>query len=131
MLLQQLMERDLESFFRTPTMDAKIARYPLTNLGIDKNKNLHVEVAIAGFGKDDVELELKGNRLLIRGRKDATVKDEEVEYMQRHISNTSFERSIILHENYVGGDIKANVADGILKVLVEPKEQQKKLIKIN
>lgn len=131
MLLNQLTNRDLEWFFRSPSMDTKIARYPLTNLGIDKEKNLIIEVAIAGFGKDDVELELKGNQLHIRGKKDAAEESDEVNYIQKHISDTSFERIIVLHENYVGGYINAKVKDGILTVFVAPEEPQKKLIKIS
>lgn len=130
MLLNQLSNRDLEWFFRSPSMDTKIARYPLTDLGIDKDKNLHIAVAIAGFGKDDVELELKGNKLHIRGTKETSTSDE-VEYIQKHISSTHFDRVIVLHENYVGGEITAKVQDGILTINVEPKEQQKKLITIN
>jgi molecular chaperone IbpA len=111
-------------------MDAKVTRYPLTNLGIDDDKNLHVEVAIAGFGRDEIELELKGNRILIRGKKSESEDDNTIQYIQQHISKTDFERSIILHEDYVDGLITANIKNGILSIKVEPSAQQQKFITI-
>lgn len=127
--MYHLTPQTLDWFFR-PSVGTKVARYPLTNLGVDENNKLLIEVAIAGFNKNDVELELKGNQLFIRGTKTDVV-DNKIKYIQQHISSSSFERVIILHENYVGGDITAKFVDGILSINVEPKEQSKKLIAIS
>jgi HSP20 family molecular chaperone IbpA len=66
--------------------------------------------------------------LIISGFKEDS--ETGVKYIQKHISSNSFRRIIILHDNYVGGDVQADMADGILNITVEPKEQAKKLIKI-
>lgn len=126
-MLHNLNTRDLDWFFR-PTFEGKVARYPLTNLGYDENKVLYIEVAVAGFGKDDIELEQKGNQLHISGKMPEV--DENVTYIQQHISASDFERIVVLHENYVGGDIQANVINGVLTITVRPKEQAKRLISI-
>ena len=129
MLLNALTERDLDWFFRSPTMNEKITRYPLTNLAM-KGDQLLIEVAIAGFGKDNIEIELKGNQLHISGNKEESDSDIDVKYIQRNISSTSFKRVVMLHDNYVGGNIKADVQDGILTITVDPVEQKRKLISI-
>ena len=130
MLLNQI-EKDLDWFFRTPSMDQKVLRYPLTNLGVNQETDtLHVEVAVAGFKKEEISIETKGNRIIITGEREAEL-DNGVTYMQRNISASNFERTIILHENYVGGDVDASMEDGILTITVQPKEQTKKLISIN
>lgn len=128
MLLQDI-QRDIDNFFR-PTFDGKVTRYPLTNLGVDKNEMLYIEVAVAGFSKEEIELELKGNQLYITGSKDKNDNDNGMRYIQRHISNSDFTRIMVLHENYVGGDIKADLKNGILTVTVRPKEPVKQVISI-
>jgi molecular chaperone IbpA len=130
MLLNALNDRDLDWFFRSPTMSDKIARYPLTNLAVE-GERLLIEVAIAGFSKDNIEIELKGNQLHISGNKEDSGKDGDVKYIQRNISSTPFKRIIMLHDNYVSGKIDAEVQDGILTIHVEPVEQSRKLISIN
>lgn len=121
--------RDLDWFFR-PQGQKQVARYPLTNLGVDEDNTLYIEVAVAGFSKEDVELELKGNQLHIIGSKDEEIIEKEINYIQKHISSNDFERIITLHENYVGGDISASVKEGILSIKVKPKEPTRKLIAI-
>lgn len=128
-MLNSLALRDLEWFLK-PNFEHKITRYPLTDLGIDKNGVLHVAIAVAGFSKDDIELEMKGNQLHIRGNKVKDVQESDIEWMQRHISSNTFERIIAMQENFVGGDVNASMTDGILSITVQPKEQLKKLISI-
>jgi len=123
-------EREIERFFRPLHETGKIARYPLTNIAKDEHNNLLIEVAVAGFNKQDLSVELKGNELHITGQSDEA-QIEGVTYLQRHISTNTFNRIVILHEKYVGGDISASVANGILSVMVIPKDQPKKLIEIN
>ena len=132
MLINHLTNRDLEWFLNAPGTGTKITRYPLTNLGADKEGNLIVEVAIAGFKKEDIELELVGNQLLIRGTKAEDSESEAgVQYIQKHISTTSFSRIIVLHDKFVGGEVSAKMEDGILTITVVPKEQAKRLIAIS
>jgi HSP20 family protein len=119
--MHYLTSNDLEWFFR-PLRTDKVNRYPLTNLGVDENDNsLIIEIAVAGFGKKDVKLDLKGNVLHIIGNKLKNLDEEKVNYIQRHISISEFERTIVLHDNYVGGDITANLEDGILTIKVSSK----------
>jgi HSP20 family molecular chaperone IbpA len=106
----------------------KISRYPLTNIGTDSDNVLYIEVAIAGFSKEDIDLEMNGNYLHIIGT--AKKQDNKVNYYQQYISSKDFERILSLDEKYVEGDLSATIEDGILKITIQPKEPRKKLIEI-
>lgn len=123
-------QRDLDWLFGR-TNSGVVARYPLTNIGFDADEVLYIDVAIAGFSKDEIQIEQKENKLYITGRK--LTGSNEVTYIQEHISKNDFERVIVLSENYVDGTITANVSNGLLIIQIEPelpKEPTKKLIQI-
>lgn len=125
--------RDLDWVFEQPK-NGKISRYPLTNLAVDKNGNIIVELALAGFDKDDIDIELIGDTLVITGEISEEKEDQEdqenIEYIQRHISKAKFVRKIRLHKDYLNGDIKAEFDNGLLRIVVSKKEQPRKLIEI-
>lgn len=121
--------RSLEWFLRGH--ENQVARYPLTDLYVDKDNNLHIDVAIAGFKRENIEIELKGNQLHIIGIKTDFSNNPDNTYIQKHISSSDFKRIMVLHENYVGGEISANIEDGILSIKVIPKEPTRKLITIS
>lgn len=124
-----LTQRDLEWFFGNGIGSTeKVKRYPLTDIGTDENDNLIINVAIAGFDKDDIDIEIQGNELHISGTVEEPTTD--VKYVQKHISNNDFERILVLHENYIGGDIEAKVEKGILTIKIQSKEPARKLIEI-
>lgn len=125
--MRPLTQRDLEWFLR-PITDQKIERYPLTNIGYDKEGLLIIEVAVAGFNKENIELEVKGNQLHITGTKSSETCN--ISYLQKHISTNNFERVIVLHEDYVNGDVFASVYNGILTITVKPKETSKRIVNI-
>jgi len=123
-----LSSRELEMLFRPLHGQSKIARYPLTNIGTDEKDNLFIEVAVAGFKKEEISIERKGNELHICG--EFLQEDLEINYYQKHISQEPFKRVIVLHEKYVNGEINASVEDGILTIMVQPKEEEKSFIEI-
>lgn len=128
-MLHKLLEQDLDRFLK-PRYDYQVTRYPLTNLGVvEENNKLHIEIAVAGFNKDDISIEASANKLIIKGTKEDD--DYGVRYIQKHISSNPFERIIVLHDDYVDGIVTASVEDGILTVQVEPKTLKKQLIEIN
>lgn len=115
------------------SLDDKVQRYPLTNIGRDKDNNLVVEVACAGFGLNELEIETNNDVIVIKGhheKKDSC--KTSVKYIQEHISTSDFTRNIILtHPMYIGGETTAKYKNGILTIVVKPVEEKKpKTIKI-
>jgi molecular chaperone IbpA len=113
---------------RTWANSSKAENYPPYNIiKVDEN-NWAVQIAVAGFGEDEIDIERKHNVLYITGER--KVKDEQ-EYIHRGISARSFTRTFTLNENV---EIKgATVINGILAISLEhvvPEEQKPKKIQI-
>lgn len=86
---------------------------PHNIIKVDDNKYV-VEMAVAGFGQDEVDVEIQDGTLIVKGeKKDHT----EVDYLYRGIATRSFTKSIRLSETIeVRG---AQFKDGILKIGLE------------
>jgi len=86
---------------------------PHNIIKLDDNKYV-VEMAVAGFGQDEVDVEIQDGTLIVKGEK----KDQtEVDYLYRGIATRSFTKSIRLSESIeVRG---AQFKDGILRIALE------------
>ena len=108
------------------------ANYPPYNIRKAGKDRYAIEVAIAGFSKEDVEVEYEENLLTVKTRKvDKTVEKDGGEIIHKGISQRSFSRSFTIAD-----DVKVNGAelkDGLLTINCEkivPEQKKKKLIPI-
>ena len=106
--------------------------YPPYNIHRINENNYKIEVALAGYSKDDIELELKENNLTVRNRlKEKVVNEEGNGVIHKGISTRQFERSFTISE-----DIKvknAELLNGLLNIDLEriiPEEKKARLIEI-
>jgi molecular chaperone IbpA len=104
--------------------------YNIRKVGKDKYA---IELAIAGFNKNDVEIECEDNLLTVKTKNiDKTVEKNDNEIIHRGISQRSFSKSFTIAEDVkVNG---ANLKDGLLIINCEkivPEQKKKKLIPIN
>ena len=88
--------------------------YNIEQLGDDR---LRITLAVAGFGLDDLEIQIEDNQLTIRGRQKD---DPDRVYLYRGIAARQFQRSFVLAE---GIEVKSAILDnGLLSVdLQRPK----------
>ena len=106
--------------------------YPPYNIRKAGKDKYAIEVAVAGFNKDDVEVEYEDNLLTVKTKqvKRAEEKDGD-EVIHRGISQRSFARSFTIAD-----DVKVNGAelkDGLLTISCEkiiPEIKKKRLIEI-
>jgi len=111
---------DLESVFQ----ESKQTSYPPYNIfKAGENQNA-VEIAVAGFGQEDLDIEIKENTLTITGKKEE--KDER-EYSYKGISSRKFKRQFVLAE-YVKV-VESTLANGILTIVLEQVIPEEKLPK--
>lgn len=104
------------------------AHYPSTDI-ITKDNNLIIDIAIPGFERDNIDIEIIGNELIISGE---NLEEIEVkEYHQKQINRKQFERIIVLRKEYASGDVSAKLENGILSVTIKPKEEKRKSIFID
>lgn len=83
---------------------------PFDLIKVDDNR-FRIEVAVAGFTRDDIEITSQESQLLIRGQRGD---DNGSNYVHRGIANRSFERRFALadHIQVRGADLK----DGMLSI---------------
>jgi len=89
--------------------------YPPYNIIRVDEDRYEIQVAIAGFDKDEIEVEYHEGHLKITGRQED--KTEEVSYLHHGISERDFTRSFTLAEYVEVND--AVIENGILKVGLE------------
>jgi molecular chaperone IbpA len=104
--------------------------YPPYNIVKMDETNYAIQIAVAGFGKDDIEIETKENTLSIKSKEKGDVVDETT-YLHKGISNRAFKRTFTISDDVV---VKgATFENGLLNVELEriiPEEKKPRLIKI-
>ena len=104
--------------------------YPPYNLVQESNIKWRIEVALAGWSKDEIEVSTESNVLLIRS-KSAKDKGEE-EYMHRGISTRTFARGFNLSDDVEIGEVAFN--NGMLTIALQkviPEHQKLKVYEID
>ena len=108
------------------------SNYPPYNIRKAGKDKYAIEVAVAGFNKDDVEVEYEDNLLTVKTKKlKKSEQKEGDEIIHRGISQRSFARSFTIADDVkVGG---AELKDGLLTISCEkivPEAKKKRLIEI-
>jgi molecular chaperone IbpA len=105
--------------------------YPPHNVVKLDDTHFVIEVAVAGFRQNEIDVELKDGNLIVTGEQAKVEEDKKLEYLHKGISARNFTRNFTLAENVeVRG---ATVENGILAValeLVVPEEKKPKKIQI-
>ena len=108
------------------------SNYPPYNIRKTGKDKYAIEVAVAGFTKNDVEVEFEDKLLTVRTKKvNKTVEKDGNEIIHKGISQRSFSRSFTIADDVkVSG---AELKDGLLTINCEkivPELKKKKLIPI-
>jgi|TARA_R110002153_G_scaffold116772_2_gene260534 molecular chaperone IbpA len=107
--------------------------YPPYNIRKINEAQYVIEIALAGFSKDDIEVELTEGTLTVRSKKleEQTELDSEDSYVHKGIAKRSFLRCWTLSDDmFVRG---ADLKDGMLIISLEkviPDEKKPRLINI-
>lgn len=96
---------------------------------LEREEDFVVELAVPGIKKEDINIEIDGNKLSISGEAKAEKNVQEDNYTLREFSYGSFRRSFTLPRDIDAQGIEADYVDGILKVIVPKPETQKKIVK--
>ena len=91
--------------------------YPPHNIVKYSDSAYGIEVAVAGFAKEEVTVEVDQDQLTIRGIKDRSNADVGIEYLHRGLAARDFEQTFTLAEYMeVRG---AKVANGMLQIDIQ------------
>jgi molecular chaperone IbpA len=86
--------------------------YPPYNVIKHNDDSFEIEVAVAGFDREDITIEVDQGQLRIRGQR--TEQAIEHQYLHRGLAARDFERTFTLAEHIIVGD--AELTNGILSV---------------
>ena len=104
--------------------------YPPYNIIRHDDNKFDIEIAVAGFKEEELNVEYKDNTITVEGTKEEKQQDEG--YAHRGIASRSFRRVWHL-EDYTEA-VEAELKDGLLKIHLEkviPEEMRAKKIHIN
>ena len=92
--------------------------WPLMNV-VESNNMIEVSAEVPGLGPEDINLELKENFLVLRGKRD--VEELPQNAVRRHLHERrhgSFYRTVPVYSGVSQGDIIANYVNGVLYVTI-------------
>ena len=109
-------------------LTASQTAFPPVNVVKKDDYNFVLELAVAGYKQDEIEITAERNSLKVTGKKSET---DERNYLVKGIAGRSFSRQFVLSDTVVVRD--AELADGILSIKLEnviPEEQKPRKITI-
>lgn len=140
-LLPQMFGKDFDRFFigfddqfahlqkLHEDLTKNIPNYPPYNIKKVDENHYTIEIAVAGFGQQDIDIEMKDGKLVVRG---STTNDtEEESFLFRGIANRAFTRTFALNDEIEVKD--AEIFNGMLKIALErliPEHKQPKKIAV-
>ena len=94
----------------------------------ETDKAYSINAEIPGISSDDIELQIDRDMLVLKGEKKEERHEEECDYVISERSYGSFERRIALPTDALVDEIKAETADGMLRITI-PRSADTKLEK--
>lgn len=91
--------------------------YPPYNIVKTGEHTYSIEIAVAGFSKDEVSVEIDQDQLIVRGQK--SEQEVSAEYLHRGLAYRDFERRYTLAEHMEV--VKAETKNGLLMIEIERK----------
>lgn len=106
-----------------------MSNFPPYNLKKVEDNKYVIEMAVAGFGRQDIEITLEDNKLLIKGNTQVDSDDEKKpEYLYQGIAARNFTRAFTIADNV---EIKnAELINGMLRVWLDHMVPEKTVKKI-
>ncbi|MDR1993824.1 MAG: Hsp20/alpha crystallin family protein [Nitrososphaerota archaeon] len=134
-------QRDFEDFWgissrvgRDVSSKARASIAPFTGLGVpfvdleDQGKNYRLTAELPGFKKEDIQIDLTEDSVMINAKKTHVEDQKNKTYVRHERSAQTFCRKIHLPEPIRSDDASANLSQGILEISLPkkiPKETKK------
>jgi HSP20 family protein len=96
---------------------------PAVNISED-DKGYSIEVAVPGIAKDNFNLEIENDVLILSSEQEENKDEQKQNYLRREFSYQSFKRSFELPETVDQEQINATIDAGILTLSLPKKEEE-------
>jgi molecular chaperone IbpA len=113
------------------TLMGGTSSYPPYNIKQLSEDGYKIEMAVAGFEKSELRVELHNNQLTIEGSKQSNDESEDFSYVYRGIAGRQFRQTFALADHVKV--IESDLNNGILSIELErelPEEKKSRLIEI-
>lgn len=98
--------------------------YPASNIKRVSDDHYRIEIAVAGFRREDIGIELEDETLVIKGKMSKETMEEKEDYLQRGIHARNFEQRFQLAEH--DKILDASLKNGILEIDIKRELPQPK-----
>jgi HSP20 family protein len=126
--MQHEMNRLVHNFFRGGLQDKGTSRRDGWTPAVDMyegDEAFTLTAELPGFSKDDVQVEIKDNRLTLRGERKREAEVKEAQYHRVERVYGAFQRSIRLPALVDADKAEAVFKDGVLKLTLPKAEEAK------
>jgi molecular chaperone IbpA len=105
--------------------------YPPYNIVKHDENSYEIQVAVTGFDKDEITVEIDQNQLIVKGQKSEGEKADELNYIHRGLATRQFTRTWTLaeHMEVKDGTVKNGVLTISLKRIV-PEALKPRVLKL-
>lgn len=106
-----------------------IPNYPPYNIKKIDDTHYTIEMAVAGFGQSDIDIEIDGGKLVVKGNVNSTESDDN--FLFKGIAARAFTRTFALNDQVEVKD--AEIFNGMLKIALErliPEEKKPKKVAV-
>jgi len=95
--------------------------YPPVNV-LNGPGDMIVQLEVAGVRRDDLDISITAETLVVKGVKHPSADEEQVRYERRERGAGDFSRSIVLPDKVDADGVEAKLADGILTIRLPKSE---------
>lgn len=124
--------QDLEKFFEDedlfPVIPLRKSGFPAVDVSEDE-KNVYVEMPLAGVKPSDVEISVEDNILTAKGKIEEEKEEKKKNYWMKEIRKGAFERVVTLPTEVKAEKAATELKNGMLKITL-PKVEVKKAKKV-
>ena len=108
-----------------------IPNYPPYNIRKNGDNSYTIELAVAGFGESEIDIEIDGGKLIVKGNVDAATEALEDNFLFKGIATRAFTRAFAIDDHI---EVKnAELFNGMLKIALErlvPEEAKPKKVPV-
>jgi molecular chaperone IbpA len=108
-----------------------IPNYPPYNIRKNDENSYTIEIAVAGFGQNEIDIEIDGGKLVVKGNVDASLDALEDNFLFKGIATRAFTRAFAIDDHI---EVKnAELFNGMLKIALErlvPEEAKPKKVPV-
>ena len=115
-----------DEFHTNPTkvVQQSTSGYPVTDIYSDDNHNQVIEMALAGFSKEDILINTEANKITISA--DGSKLKGQMAENRRRIAKRAFKKSFVDYHNTLDfGNSNATFENGLLRIQIPLREEVK------